>query len=56
MQEVTVHEYAFWDIGSVMSLFKIRPIQWARVLHLSWAQGVKALLLKDPVCTGLEGN
>ena len=46
MQEVTVHEHAFWDIGSVMSLFETRPIQWARVVHLSWARGVKALQLK----------
>ena len=56
IQGVTVREHAFWDIGRDMSLVESRPIQWARVFHLSWARGVKASQLKDPVCTGLEGN
>ena len=46
MQEVTVREHAFGDIGSDMSLIERRPIQWARVFYSSWARGVKASHLK----------
>ena len=46
VQEVTVREHVFWDIGCDVSLIESRPIQWARVFYSSWARSVKASHLK----------
>ena len=56
VQEVTVREHVFWDIGCDVSLIESRPIQWARVFYSSWARSVKASQLKSPCLYRTRGE
>ena len=56
MQEVTVREHAFWDIGSVMSLFEDSSDPVGPRVSFVMGARYKSFAVKDPVCTGLAGN